>query len=126
MRRRYCPQGEIFMLPLLKMKTILLACLVLCLAAAALGTPIQTAAQSYDAEVASTSLSLRAAPSTSGHRLEILPSGTGINLDGRNADASWLHGKTQDGGVGWVVKAYLAIRTSLDVQTLPILGANAP
>jgi hypothetical protein len=49
-----------------------------------------------------------------------------VTLDGRNAAATWVHGTASTGAVGWLSLPYLAIRRTLDIQSLPIMDESAP
>ncbi len=79
-----------------------------------------------DAVVATSALSMRSGPTRTADLVAILAMGTRLTLDGRNASSQWLHGTAESGAVGWVSRPYLSIRTTLDIQALPVMDANAP
>src|SRR5579859_6559921 len=78
-----------------------------------------------DATVAIGSLRIRSGPFRSASIVDTVPKGTTFTLDGRNQATTWLHGTSSTGVTGWMSRFYVALRNTLDVTKLPILGANA-
>jgi uncharacterized protein YraI len=79
-----------------------------------------------DAVVATTQLNMRAGPYRTAGVVTVLPNGTTLTIDGRDIGSTWLHGTASTGAVGWVLRAYLSIRKTLVIGTLPVLDASAP
>ncbi len=76
-------------------------------------------------------LNMRSGPGASYEVITLLPSGSGLLLEARDADAYWVLGHTEDGSFrGWVVFTYLEIRAGLNVMGLPtseeVVSAAAP
>jgi hypothetical protein len=69
---------------------------------------------------------MRTGPRTTAAVVAILERGTRVTLDGRNAAATWVHGTASTGAVGWLSLPYLAIRTTLNIQTLAVMDESAP
>jgi uncharacterized protein YraI len=100
--------------------------LVISLLALVLGANGNALAQGIpDAVVATSVLTMRAGPARTAAVVTTLPRGTKLTLDGRDRNALWVHGTAETGAVGWVSKAYLSIRRTLAVFSLPELGADA-
>ncbi len=99
---------------------------VLILVVALLGGMLPAAAQGpiSDAQIVTEYLNLRAQPSGSAAVIQRLPYGTPLSLQGRTEDATWLYGTATGGATGWVMRTWVAIRTDLDVFSLPITDAG--
>ena len=68
-------------------------------------------------------LNMRSGPGTSNAIVTRLSPRTAIIVEGRNADASWIVGHTQDGAYrGWVAVAYVS--RNFDVNSLPVVNAS--
>src|SRR5215813_1789107 len=78
-----------------------------------------------DATVAIGLLRVRSGPFRNASIVDTVPKGTAFTLDGRNSATTWLHGTSSTGVTGWISRFYVAIRNTLDVTKLPILGASA-
>jgi uncharacterized protein YraI len=75
-----------------------------------------------DATNASTAyqLNLRTGPGTHYDTITILPSGTGLILEARNPDTSWVLGRTADGAYrGWLASLYLSYQPGFTPTRLP-------
>lgn len=86
---------------------------------------VLTSAQNGIIAAVETEVSLRVGAGTEWRRLEILPVGTTINLDGRESSGLWVRGITQNGQVGWVAARYLSIGSD-SVFALPVIAREAP
>ncbi len=100
-----------------------LATLIAALALSLSGLTAQ--ASEPDAVVATSLLRVHSGPYLQSDVVGTLTQGTQVALDGRDQAANWLHGKSSDGTTGWLSRAYLAIRTSLDVNSLLVLTDQA-
>lgn len=69
-------------------------------------------------------VSLRVGAGTDWRRLEIMPVGTNMALDGRDSSGLWVRGITQNGVVGWTAARYLSI-TNDAVFALPVIDREA-
>src|ERR1700690_2803040 len=94
-------------------------------ALSALSFATQAQADQPDALVATSVLRIHSAPLLSSSVVGTATQGTQVTLDGRDTAATWLHGKTDGGIVGWMSRPYLSIRLSLNVLSLPVLGSDA-
>jgi uncharacterized protein YraI len=86
--------------------------------------PVTAQGPIADAQIVTEYLNLRAQPSDSAAVVQRLPYGTQISLQGRTEDAAWLYGTTTGGATGWIKASWVAIRTDLDVLSLPITDAG--
>ena len=87
-------------------------------ALALIGAP--AAAQGGDATT-TYSLHMRTGPDTDYAMLVTLPGGTPLLLEARNADASWVLGRTLDGAQrGWMASLYLAFSPGVSAIRLPL------
>ncbi len=69
---------------------------------------------------------LRVGPGTDWRKLEIIPAGTTVAIDGRDSTANWVHVITSGGQVGWLY-AYYVNTGSVGIVSLPYIAAyNAP
>jgi len=92
--------------------------LVAAFALALIGAP--AAAQGGDATT-TYSLHMRTGPDTDYAMLVTLPGGTPLLLEARNADASWVLGRTLDGAQrGWMASLYLAYSPGVSAIRLPL------
>jgi len=76
-------------------------------------------------------LKLRTGPGTSYDEITVLPAGTGLILEARNPDTSWVLGRTADGAYrGWLASLYLRYQPGFTPARLPvsgeIVGGTAP
>jgi len=78
-----------------------------------------------DSVVGISLLNMRATPTRTGKVVATLERGTTIKLDGRDQTSTWLHGTADTGATGWVMRVYLSIRNTLDVNALPVLDGAA-
>jgi uncharacterized protein YraI len=102
-------------------KTGLSVMLLLALVASAGLLPVLA----QDATNASTAyqLNLRTGPGTNYDTITILPSGTGLILEARNPDTSWVLGRTADGAYrGWLASLYLSYQPGFTPTRLPVSG----
>ncbi len=84
------------------------------------------AAQGSDATTTYT-LNMRAGPGTGYATLATLPGGTPLILEARNADASWVLGRTLDGAQrGWLASLYLAFSPGVSAIRLPLSEEIVP
>ncbi len=97
------------------------------------GGAVNHTAQAQDGPNAWTAyeLKLRAGPGTEHAELAVLPAGTALVLQARNADTSWVLGTTADGAQrGWLAALYLSYADGFAAWGLPvsgeIVGAGAP
>lgn len=68
-------------------------------------------------------LNMRAGPGVDYNVVATLPANAGIIFEGRNADMSWLLGRTEDGARrGWVASLYLRYREGFAAMRLPVSG----
>ncbi len=81
---------------------------------------------SYDAYVATNTLSLRTGPATTASAIVVLQKGDRMNLDGRDASQTWVHVKTEYNQVGWVNKNFLIIANRVIIFNLPVMDGTAP
>jgi uncharacterized protein YraI len=65
-------------------------------------------------------LRLRAGPGTDYATIGALTPDTGLNFEGRDENAVWLLGVTEDGRRGWVARQYVLLREGLRPLELPI------
>lgn len=116
------------------LKNIAVLILVITLAGAGItgGAALHTA-RAQDGPNAWTAydLKLRAGPGTEHAELAVLPAGTGLVLQARNADTSWVLGTTADGAQrGWLAALYLSFAEGFGAWRLPVSGeivnAGAP
>ncbi len=77
-----------------------------------------------DAQVVTDYLNLRATPDINAPIVQRLPYGTLLTAQGRNADGAWLYISTPAGVMGWVRTNWLALRSGLDVMSLPVTQAS--
>jgi uncharacterized protein YraI len=68
---------------------------------------------------------LRTGPGTEWRRLDNLPVGTTMALDGRDVSGLWVRGITQNGQVGWTAGRYLGLGNDA-VFALPVIDREAP
>lgn len=77
-------------------------------------------------------LRMRAGPGTNHAIITTLAAGTGLLLEARNADTSWVLGQTADGAFrGWLASLYLSFHDGFTPASLPvsdeaITGAEPP
>ncbi|MFZ0547748.1 MAG: PA14 domain-containing protein [Candidatus Promineifilaceae bacterium] len=65
-------------------------------------------------------LNLRTGPGISYGVIRVVPAGTVVTLQGRNADSSWAKVQLTDGTIGWVRATYLV--PSVPLSSLPVVG----
>ncbi len=113
-------------------KLTLLAVMAALVLAATFGAgAAPAAAQGPDAWTAYT-MNMRAGADQSQAVIVTLPASTGLMLEARNADTSWVLGRTEDGAYrGWVATLYLEFRpgfvaASLPISTEVVAGGAAP
>ena len=100
------------------LRRIVFLVLATALALGFVGSP--AAAQEGDATTTYT-LNMRSGPEATYAVLVTLPGGTPLMLEARNADASWLLGRTLDGVQrGWVASLYLAFSPGVSAIRLPL------
>lgn len=88
-------------------------------AIASAGTP-----GTLTAVVTSFGLNVRTGPGVGFEIIDAVGDATRLLLDGRNGEATWVHGRVDDGDLeGWLSAAYLQVTG--DVQSLPVL-TDAP
>lgn len=96
-------------------------CVLIMMLAAGQGLLI-VSAQGPDAWTAY-DLNMRTGPATSHAVVSMLPANSGLVLEARNADASWLLGRTEDGSHrGWVASLYLTFQAGYSAFNLPVSG----
>jgi uncharacterized protein YraI len=69
-------------------------------------------------------LNFRAGPSVSFRAVAVLPQGTRIHLDGRDAAGVWVRGTVSGVGQGWVNSRFLHV--DVPVSSLPIVTGSHP
>ncbi len=88
------------------------------------GSP--ASAQGGDASTAY-DLNLRTGPGTNFQKITMLPGGTGLVLEGRNEDASWVLAHTLDGAYrGWLASLYLAFQPGVSAFRFPVTDEIVP
>ena len=86
----------------------------------ALGLPLAYA-QEDGGVTTSYQLNMRTGPGTTYTVVTVLPAGTALVLEARNADTSWVLGHTQDNAYrGWVASLYLSYPTGYAAVRLPV------
>ena len=86
----------------------------------ALGLPL-THAQDGGNVSTNYQLNMRTGPGTTYTVVTVLPAGTALVLEARNADTSWVLGHTQDNAYrGWVASLYLSYPTGYAAVRLPV------
>jgi uncharacterized protein YraI len=99
---------------------ITLALITLIIAALSAGSGITRAQDGPDATTIY-QLNMRAGPGTTHQIVTTLDSGTGVMLEARNADTSWVLGHTADGAFrGWLASLYLGYRDGFTPTNLPV------
>lgn len=88
-------------------------------------TSMLSSAQGGIVAAVETDVWLRVGAGTDWRRLELLPVGTTINLDGRESSGQWVRGITQNSQVGWLAARYLSVSSDA-VFSLPIIAREAP
>ena len=88
-------------------------------------TTIISSAQGGITTTVETDVWLRSGAGTEWPRIELLPAGTAVNIDGRISNNTWVRGITQNGQVGWMASRYLSINTDA-VGGLPVIAREAP
>lgn len=82
---------------------------------------VATSAQSSVNAWTSTALNVRIGPSTDHTKIITLPRGTGLVLEARNDDTSWVLGKTEDGlHRGWLSSVDLVYTRDFTPDQLPV------
>lgn len=90
-----------------------------------LSVPLYSLAQSGLTETVSIDVWLRTGPGTQWRKLEILPAGTTVALDGRDSSGLWVRGISSGGKVGWMAARFLTV-TSAGVFSLAVIDREAP
>lgn len=70
-------------------------------------------------------VNIRSGPNTDYRRVGGLFSGTPFTIDGRDTTANWVRGINQEGTIGWVHSAYVAIDEN-DLLGLPAVAVDSP
>lgn len=99
-----------------------LLCFLILLAGLVLSGDALTAAQGVLPDAwTQNALNMRTGPGMDYEIIVILPPDTGLLLDGRNSDQSWMLGRTENGVFrGWVSARYLRLRDGFDPGLLPV------
>lgn len=98
---------------------LIIAALVLAL------TPILSAQDGGLLATVVTDVWLRSGPGVEWRRIIIVPAGTTVALDGREASGFWVRGITSSGDVGWMAAPYLT-PTPQQIQALPAFWVEQP
>lgn len=86
---------------------------------------IISSAQGSITTVVETDVWLRSGAGTEWRRIELLPVGTTVNLDGRTTSNLWVRGITQNGQVGWMASRYLSVNPDA-ISALAVIDRVAP
>jgi len=87
--------------------------------------PMLVYAQGGITTTVETDVWLRTGAGTQWRKLEVLPAGTAVAIDGRESSNTWVRGITSGGAVGWMAANYLAVSTD-QVASLPVIAREAP
>ena len=68
---------------------------------------------------------LRTGPGVEWRKLDILPVGTTIALDGHDPSGLWVRGITSGGAVGWIASRYVTASSDA-IFSLPSIWVDAP
>lgn len=86
---------------------------------------VPSLAQVGTVTTATQDLSLRVGPGVEWRLLRVMPVGTNVAVDGRDASGTWVRGIDQTGEVGWMAARFLTIGTD-GAFLLPIIDREAP
>lgn len=87
--------------------------------------PVMVSAQTGISTSVAIDVWLRSGAGLDWRKLEILPAGTAVNLDGRDNSSYWVRGIASNGSVGWMAAEYMAV-TPEQVASLPVISREAP
>lgn len=68
---------------------------------------------------------MRVGPGTDWRKLELMPTGTAVAVDGRTEDGAWVRGINSNGTVGWFVARFTTLNAEA-VFSLPVIAREAP
>lgn len=68
---------------------------------------------------------IRSGAGTEWRKIDLLPAGTTVALDGRESSGAWVRGIASNGAVGWMAARFLTV-TPEAVFSLPIIDREAP
>ena len=88
-------------------------------------TTIISSAQGGITTTVETDVWLRSGAGTEWRRIELLPVGTTVNLDGRTTSNLWVRGITQNGQVGWMASRYLSVNPDA-IGALAVIDRVSP